>query len=84
VPEVVRLVLSDVAATYVEHGDLAVSGVECDWWVGADDVVYAASVDGLARGLAWAAGRWDLRLLLAAVLAEPDRAEELLAEQSWD
>jgi hypothetical protein len=86
VPAVVALVLPEAAATYVEHGELAVAGVECDWWVDDDGTVYAATTDGLARGLAWAADRWDLRLLLAAVLAvagEPERVEELLAEDVW-
>jgi hypothetical protein len=41
-------------------------------------------VDGLARGLSWAAGRWEQRLLVAAVLAEPDRVAELLAEARLD
>jgi hypothetical protein len=47
-------------------------------------IVHAATLEGLARGLAWAADRWDARLLLAAALAEPDRIEELLAERAWD
>jgi hypothetical protein len=82
VPAVVARVLPGAAATYLEHDDLRVAGVECDWWV-SDGVVHAATLDGLARGLAWAADRWDLRLLLAAVLAEPGRADELLAEDAW-
>jgi hypothetical protein len=84
VPGVAFRVLPEARETYVEHGELTVSGVDCDWWVDDDGTVHAATVDGLARGLAWAAGRWDLRLLLDAVLADPERADELLAEQSWD
>ncbi len=83
VPDVAVRVLPDVAATYVEHGELVVSGVDCEWWVDDDGTVHASTLDGLARGLAWSAGRWDARLLLAAVLADPDRADELLAEDSW-
>ncbi len=83
VPAVVARVLPGGAATYTEHADLRVAGVECDWWVTGDGAVHAATMDGLARGLAWSADRWDLRLLLAAVLTEPDRAEELLAEDAW-
>ena len=83
VPDVAVQVLADVASTYVEHGELLVSGVDCEWWVDEGGIVHASTVDGLARGLAWSAGRWDVRLLLAAVLAEPERADELLAEDSW-
>ncbi len=53
----------------------------------ADGAVHAATVDGLARALAWAAGRWDARLLVAAMLdAADDRAriEELLAESGLE
>jgi hypothetical protein len=45
--------------------------------------VHASTLDGLARGLAWVGERWDRRLLLAAVLTEPGRADELVAEESW-
>jgi hypothetical protein len=41
-------------------------------------------VDGLARGLAWSAGRWGLRLLLAAALETPTRLPELLAEEDLE
>ena len=83
VPPVAARVLPEAAATYVEHDDLRVGGVSCDWWVSDDGTVHAATTDGLARGLAWSADQWDLRLLLAAVLAEPGRADELLGEQAW-
>jgi len=83
VPAVAARVLPGAAASYVEHDDLQVGGVRCDWWVSDDATIHAATTDGLARGLAWSADRWDLRLLLAAVLSEPDRADELLTEQAW-
>ncbi len=84
VPAVVRRVLVDGPPTYVEHDDLAVAGVPCDWWVDDEGVVHAATVDGLARGLAWSGGRWGSRLLIAALLAEPERVDELLTEQAWE
>jgi hypothetical protein len=84
VPEVAARVLAGASATYREHDDLRVAGVAVEWWVDDDGTVHAATVEGLARGLAWAAGRWERRLLLAAVLAEPDRADELLAEAAWE
>ena len=74
---------ADIAETYVEHDDLTVATVPVDWWVDEEATVHATTVDGLARGLAWAAGRWDRRWLLAAVLADPDRAASLVAEDAW-
>jgi hypothetical protein len=41
-------------------------------------------MDGLARGLAWSAGRWDQRQDVAAVLADPSRAEHVLAERDLE
>jgi hypothetical protein len=83
VPEVVRRLLPAAPATYAEHDELTVGGVTCDWWV-ADGTVHAATLDGLARGLAWASAHWEDRMLLAALLAEPGRADELLAERAFD
>ena len=56
VPEAVRALLPDAPSTYVEHDDLILAdGTEVDWRV-ADGVVHTSTFDGLARGLAWAAG----------------------------
>jgi hypothetical protein len=41
-------------------------------------------MDGLARGLAWAAGRWSARHLLAEALADPERGEALAREAAWE
>jgi hypothetical protein len=80
VPEVIRRLVPGVPETYVEHDELVLDGeVEADWRV-VDGDVHAATFDGLARALAWAAGRWERRHLIAALLAEPERAEELSAE----
>jgi hypothetical protein len=87
VPQVVAAVLPGAPTTWREHGELIVDGHEVDWWVtgsGGDAVVHAATLDGLARGLAWAADAWSQRLLVAALLAEPDRLESLLAEAAFD
>ncbi len=82
-PPIVARLLPEAPATYVEQDDLAV-----DWWVDepADGppVVRAATMDGLARGLAWAAGRWPARHLLAEALADPARGEALAREAAWD
>jgi hypothetical protein len=70
--------------TWCEHDQLLVDGFEVDWWVsgaGPDSVVHAATTDGLARGLAWAAGRWELRGLVAGLLAEPETVAEVMMDQ---
>jgi hypothetical protein len=83
VPDAVRGVLGRrCPATWCEHDALSVGDREVAWWLDHDGTVRAATLDGLARGLAWAAGRWDARLLVAAVLAEPERADELVAESA--
>jgi hypothetical protein len=79
-----RLLLPTAPATWCEHDRLIVDGVEVDWWVsgsGQEAVVHAATTDGLARGLAWAAGRWELRGLVAGLLAEPETAADVMIDQ---
>jgi hypothetical protein len=46
--------------------------------------VHASGPQGLACGLAWAAGRWQLRHVLAALLAAPDATAQLLADADLD
>jgi hypothetical protein len=82
-PEVRRL-LSQAPAEWCEHDQLLVDGVEVDWWVtgdGSEALVHAATTDGLALGLAWAAGRWELRGLVAGLLAEPETAADVMIDQ---
>jgi hypothetical protein len=74
---------SEPPATYVEHDVLLVDGWEVDWRV-VEGVVHAATVDGLARGLAWAAGRWERRWAVAEALHDPSQLPELLAEADLD
>ncbi|MGZ4593517.1 MAG: sacsin N-terminal ATP-binding-like domain-containing protein [Actinomycetes bacterium] len=83
-PEVVAAVLPDAPATWWEHDELVVAGQHVDWWLAEDGAVHACTLDGLARGLAWAAGDWSRRLLLAAVLEAPSRVDDLLAEARLD
>jgi hypothetical protein len=84
VPGVVAGVLPGAPARWWEHDDLAVDGHPVSWWVDDEGRVHAATLDGLARGLAWAAGRWAARWLVAAVLEDPARAAELVAEAQLD
>jgi hypothetical protein len=80
VPEVVASVLPGGPATYREHDDLVVAGRSVAWWVDSG-VVHAATTDGLARGLAWAAGRWSARWLVAEVLVDPASATTLATDE---
>src|SRR5690606_27131858 len=84
VPTAVRRLLPEVPRAWWEHDDLRVDGHPVDWWVDDEGRPHAATGEGLARALAWAAGRWDQRHAVAAVLAEPDRLPELLAESVYD
>jgi hypothetical protein len=52
--------------------------------VDADGAPHAATFDGLAKALAWAAARWDRRHVIRAVLNEPDRSVELLTDAVYD
>ncbi|MET9271709.1 hypothetical protein [Kribbella sp. NPDC003557] len=84
VPALVAELVPEVPATWWEHEELTVDGVEVSWWVDADGAPHAATFDGLAKALAWAAGRWDRRHVIRAVLNEPDRSVELLVDAVYD
>jgi hypothetical protein len=84
VPDVVGFVLPSAPQRYVEHDDLVVAGRSVEWWVDAVGAVHAATADGLARGLAWAADRWGRRFVVAEVLRDPSVVNQLLAEQAFD
>jgi hypothetical protein len=84
VPEAVSALVPDAPATYVEHDDLVVADRAVDWWVDGENTVHAATPDGLARGLAWATGRWELRFLLAEALRDPAAVPALLSEQAYE
>ncbi|MER7250497.1 hypothetical protein [Kribbella sp. NPDC000426] len=84
VPPIVRELVPEVPATWWEHEELTVDGVEVSWWVDAEGGAHAATFDGLAKALAWSAGRWDRRHVIRAVLNEPDRSTELLVDAVYD
>jgi hypothetical protein len=83
VPDLVPDVLPEAPGTYREHDSLTVDGSDVPWrYTGGE--VHAATVEGLAHGLAWAAGHWQDRHLLAALLLSPDETARLLAEAELD
>ncbi|GIH78500.1 sacsin N-terminal ATP-binding-like domain-containing protein [Planobispora longispora] len=83
VPPAVRSLLPTAPATYMEHEKLLVDGVPVTWRF-AEGTVHASGVEGLARGLAWAAGQWGDRLAVAALLRDPAAVPLLLAEADLD
>ncbi|PSJ24853.1 molecular chaperone Hsp90 [Streptosporangium nondiastaticum] len=84
VPEGVRVLLPGAPSAYVEHEELLVDGVELDWRLTPDGVLHAATLEGVAAGLAWAAGAWSRRFEAAALLEDPSRTEELARARWFD
>ncbi|MGX1369224.1 hypothetical protein RKD19_004583 [Streptomyces canus] len=85
VPESVRVLLgASTPSTYVEHEELVVDGVEIDWRLTNDGVLHAATLEGVAAGLAWAAGQWPRRFEVAALLEDPTRTAELARDRWFD
>ncbi|MET9559007.1 sacsin N-terminal ATP-binding-like domain-containing protein [Streptomyces tauricus] len=85
VPESVRVLLGpSTPATYVEHEELVVDGTELDWRRTRDGVLHAATLEGVAAGLAWAAGQWPRRFEVAALLEDPSRTAELERDRWFD
>ncbi|MEV7325533.1 molecular chaperone Hsp90 [Streptomyces sp. NPDC093970] len=85
VPESVHVLLGPrTPQTYVEHEELVVDGVEIDWRLTGDGVLHAATLEGVAAGLAWAADQWPRRFEVAALLEDPSRTEELARDRWFD
>ncbi|WP_343999030.1 sacsin N-terminal ATP-binding-like domain-containing protein [Streptomyces thermocarboxydovorans] len=85
VPDSVRVLLGPrTPSSYVEHEELVVDGIEIDWRLTDDGVVHAATLEGVAAGLAWAAGQWPRRFEVAALLEDPSRTEELARDRWFD
>jgi hypothetical protein len=85
VPESVRVLLGPATpASYVEHDELIAGGTELDWRRTPDGVLHAATLEGVAAGLAWAAGQWPRRFEVAALLEDPSRTDELARDRWFD
>ncbi|WP_314174904.1 sacsin N-terminal ATP-binding-like domain-containing protein [Streptomyces winkii] len=84
VPEPVRVLLPEAPRTYREHDELIVDGVDVEWRRTPDGVLHAATLEGVAAGLAWAAGRWARRFEVAALLEDPGRVAELERARWFD
>lgn len=85
VPEAVGVLLGPrTPVTYVEHEELVVDGTGLDWRLTQDGVLHAATLEGVAAGLAWAAGQWPRRFEVAALLEDPSRTGELARDRWFD
>lgn len=85
VPEpVLHLLGPATPATYVEHEELLAGGVELDWRRTPDGTLHAATLEGVAAALAWAAGQWPRRFEVAALLEDPSRTAELARDRWFD
>lgn len=85
VPGPVRVLLGPrTPVTYVEHEELVVDGVEIDWRLTDDGVLHASTLEGVAAGLAWAAGQWPRRFEVAALMEDPSRTDELARDRWFD
>ncbi|GHB43034.1 hypothetical protein GCM10010347_10210 [Streptomyces cirratus] len=85
VPESVRVLLGPATPlTYVEHEELVAGGTELDWRRTPDGTVHAATLEGVAAGLAWSAGQWPRRFEVAALLEDPSRTAELARDRWFD
>ncbi|MEE1929618.1 molecular chaperone Hsp90 [Streptomyces sp. TRM 70351] len=85
VPDAVRELLgARTPATYTEHDELVVAGAELDWRLTPDGVLHAATLEGVAAGLAWAAGAWPRRFETAALLEDAARGPELAVARWFD
>ncbi|MFJ3926395.1 sacsin N-terminal ATP-binding-like domain-containing protein [Streptomyces sp. NPDC090022] len=85
VPESVRILLGPATPeTYLEHEELIAGGVELDWRRTPDGTLHAATLEGVAAGLAWSAGQWPRRFEVAALLEDPSRTTELARDRWFD
>ncbi|MER0244024.1 molecular chaperone Hsp90 [Streptomyces sp. HSW2009] len=92
----VRELLPGAPRSYVEHEELLVERdakaaagaggagrAELDWRY-VDGTLHAATVEGVAAGLSWAAGQWERRFEVAALLEDPTRTAELARSRWFD
>ncbi|MFE0101721.1 sacsin N-terminal ATP-binding-like domain-containing protein [Streptomyces sp. NPDC059009] len=85
VPDSVRVLLGpSTPRTYVEHEELLAGETPLDWRRASDGAVHAATLEGVAAGLAWATGHWPRRFEVAALLEDPSRTQELARDRWFD
>jgi hypothetical protein len=85
-PDGVRTLLPDGPASWCEHEEVVVDGVDVDWWVeghGRDALVHASTFEGLAKGLSWAAGAWRKRGAVSDVLADASALAVAVVDEAF-
>ncbi|MFI6986671.1 sacsin N-terminal ATP-binding-like domain-containing protein [Embleya sp. NPDC050154] len=88
VPDDVLAAMPDAPKEYFEHEELVVSGpneseLDADWRY-VDGQVHATTFEGVARGLAWAAGEWHRRFEVEQLLTHPENAAHFATERDFD
>jgi hypothetical protein len=68
VPAEVRTLVDGAPASWWQHDELVVAGVDVPWLL-VDGEVHASTMVGLAYAVCWVSGAWALRDTVAAVLA---------------
>jgi hypothetical protein len=84
VPAAVAEVLAGSPDSWRRHARLEVDGIAVDWWVDETGQAHAVTAAGLARALAWAAGSWPSRFVVAAVLADGRSTSAVVADAAFD
>jgi hypothetical protein len=84
VPSSVTELVPGLPGRWCRHDRLEVDGVGVDWWVDDSGRPHAVGPEGLARGLAWAAGRWSSRFVLAAALADEGAVDALVVDAAFE
>lgn len=84
VPDALVSWMSELPQRWREHDALVINEQDVEWWVDRDGTPHACTLDGLSRALAWTARRWETRHLIAALLADPQRSADLVAEATLE
>ncbi|MFC0629357.1 sacsin N-terminal ATP-binding-like domain-containing protein [Kribbella deserti] len=84
VPAELRRLIPELPATWWEHEELLVDGVEVSWWVDASGAPHAATTDGLANALAWSANHWSHRHVISLALTDPTTLPSLTITTTFD
>ena len=79
-----RLGVAELSGEVAVHAELTVAGRLVSWWPEPDVDHVDGTPAACGRALAWRAGAWRLRQALAEAFAEPERVEELAAEDGLE
>jgi hypothetical protein len=83
-PDAVARVVPGGRESWCRHEQLTVDGAEVTWWVDGEGRAHAVDEAALAPALAWAAGAWPRRHLIAAMLTDPATGERAALDAAYD